>query len=227
MRDSSTQTTDQALSAPLQGETTAPFEKATLDLMLDIFELLDSVSLLSLKCTSAQLYQAINSNGRFKACNPSHCARGKIRCSLEKDTMFSQAPGVVHLPKLIQCTICKKRHPQKAFGNPHADVKYGIECLRAVLPENPLTRYCWLHVPKRFNYSPRFRDNQQKLWARALPCYRWVTTRDLVCMHCGDRVQKHPVVGEEECPTCPGKCDVCWNGATLLMVTQLINFLAV
>ena len=45
MRDRSTQTTDQALSAPLQGETTAPFEKATLDLMLDIFELLDSVSL--------------------------------------------------------------------------------------------------------------------------------------------------------------------------------------
>ena len=135
--------------------------------MLDVFELLDPVSLLQLKWTSTRLCQAINSNARLKACNSSHCARWKIRCYLEKDMMFGEAPGGVRLPKFILYAFCKKGHPQKAFGKPQTNSGYGIEYLRAIPPDNPLTRCCWLHIPKRINYSPTFRDNQTELWARA------------------------------------------------------------
>lgn len=72
----------------------------------------------------------------------------------------------------------------------------------------PAHRFCWLHIPKRICYSPKFRDPSQEAWAKSLGRDRWVATYPLACLHWGEKLE----TGEETCPVCRNECTCCGYG---------------
>ena len=169
--------------------------------MIQVLETLGIVSIACPKYTNSWFRRAVE----LEPWEKSRCARWKINCYLESDGICFRGSE-----QRLMCAFCKTTHPPKAFGMLSTDVGYGIECLQLLLGASLITRYCWLHVPKRINYSPTFRDPEQEKWARSLPEDRWIVIVDLVCLHCGDRVLKDQKTGEySSCPTCTQKCDIC------------------
>lgn len=201
-QDKATQVTESTLRAKdVQiPEASCPLEMLPLEIIRHIFGMLDVVSLICLRMTSQRLrHLAI-----VKRLQLHRCIMWRVKCLLEKD---SRAKGVP-LPQRLVCAFCKRTHHQRMFGLPGSDVGYGIACLN-MTKSDPEIRHCWLHMPKRFCYSPTFRDSQQENWARSLERERWIRTLHMTCLHCGTRLEKNVHSGEEECPACTRKCDVC------------------
>lgn len=87
----------------------------------------------------------------------SRCERWKVPNYLESSLQF----GHTWIPKRLGCAFRRVSHPQAMFGLRNIDVVHDIECLK-LLNRHPFQRYCWLHVPKRIEYAPTFRDTLQK-----------------------------------------------------------------
>lgn len=121
----------------------------------------------------------------------------RINCLLEKDSRAKGAP----LPQKLQCAFCKRAHDLYMFVVPRINV--------GMTKSDPEIRHCWLHMSKRFCYCPAFRDPQQREWAQSLKRDRWIATLRMICLHCGTKLQKNVDTGEEKCPMCTHKCDIC------------------
>ena len=203
MQDKTTQVSESLLRAEdvQTSKTSCPLQSLPTEITLQILKMLDTVSLICLRMTSQRL-RRITAAVRTRDLN--RCVRWRINCHLEKDSRAKGAP----LPPNLQCAFCKRAHEQYMFGLSRTKVGYGIENL-AMTKQDPEKRHCWLHMPKRFCYSPAFRDPQQRKWAQKLEQDRWIATAHMVCLHCGTRLQKNVETGEEECPVCMRKCDVC------------------
>lgn len=206
MQDKSTQVSESLLWAECvqTSRASSPLQSLPLEITFQILGTLDIVSLVCLRMTSQRLRRII---AAVRKRDLSLCVRWRINGLLEKDSRAKGAP----LPQKLQCAFCKRAHDQKMFGSPRTNVGYGIEYLE-MTKRDPERRHCWLHMPKRFCYSPAFRDPQQRDWARKLERDRWIATSHMICLHCGTRLEKNVQSGEgaeEGCPLCTRKCDIC------------------
>ena len=184
----------------LEVKITCPLESLPSKVWDNIISRLDDVSKLCLMYT--------NSRTRAKVPIPNtkspRCLMWRITCISEMDDMLARKPTG---PRFA-CAFCKKKHHFSHFGYP----TFGIRCVQDSMINDPITRSCSLHVLKRINYSPEFRDEQQGKWARSLSDDRWITSIDSVCMHFGDRVYQDARTGNKVCPSCPHSCEICGHG---------------
>ena len=180
-----------------------PLAQVPTDVLIEITTRLDVVSLACLKYTSSGFRDAIT----IKDSELSRCARWKVSCYLEFDLIYYRKS----IPERLNCAFCKRKHKMMRFIVPFSSKGYGTQCLRRVMRDDPLARYCCLHVPKRINLSPTHLDPQQR-WANWLEIDQWVMTVEPVCLHCGDRLQEDTETEESTCPSCISKCSVCGHG---------------
>ena len=169
MQDKTTQVSESFLWAErVQGSRAfCPLQSLPSEITYQILGMLDMVSLICLRMTNQRLRRRI---APVPTRGLNKCVRWRIHCLLEQDSRAKGAP----LPQELQCAFCKSAHDQKMFGLSRTDVGNGIETL-GMTECDPEIRHCWLHMPKRFCYSPAFRDPQQRDWAQKLERDRWIS----------------------------------------------------
>lgn len=201
-QDKATQVNESMLRAEdvQRSRATCPLQRLPLEITQYILGMLDVVSLVCLRMTSRRLRQVT----RVRRRDLNRCVRWRVTCLMEEDLKAKGAP----VPRKLACAFCKCTHRRKMFGLPGTNVGYGIECV-GMTKSPPAIRHCWRHMPKRFCYSPAYRDSQRGIWARGLQRERWIATKQMTCLHCGTRLEKNVHSGEKECPTCWRQCDVC------------------
>lgn len=203
MEDKATQVKESMLRPKSVGKsrTPCPLERIPLELSQHIFGMLDGASLVCLGMMSRRLRQMVSVGSR----DWDGCVRWRVNSLLERD---SRAKGTPLPQQRLTCAFCKCKHDRKMFGDRENYALYGIHCL-GMNNSRAEIRHCWLHMPKRFCYSPTFRDAQQEQWARSLVRDRWIATMHMACQHCGTRLVKNVQSGKEECLACTQECDVC------------------
>lgn len=194
-------------TVPSDGNAKAPDCESVLSLALlpqsvltYVLNMLDVVSLLSLKNTNSQFRRFIEIDKLLV----SRCARWRMLAHLEEDL---RAQGA-RCPKKLSCCFCKRSHPIKDFGTMHGNIGYGIERLYLLHRHLSTIRFCWRHIPTRLNYTPAVkRDGLQE----PADTDTWVEVSVMSCMHCGTRACLDEN-GDYTCAVCDEECAICGFG---------------
>ena len=112
VRDNSTQVDESLLARNIVQRDGASCSLTSLphEITLLILEILDIVSLVSLKLTSKRFFETI----AVKKTKLNACAKWAITCLLEQDLIAKGAP----LPTFIACFFCKEKHPAQRLRPP-------------------------------------------------------------------------------------------------------------